>query len=89
MQACDVATTVSPSYANEVSDHSSVRDNQHKFMGIINGIDTEIWNPSDDEFLPMNYDSTEAVEGKAAAKKVRHNPKHPANPKPYTLNPKP
>ena len=51
----------------EVANHGSVRDHQEKFMGIINGIDFEMWDPADDEFLPMNYDSTSVIEGK-----VRH-----------------
>ena len=72
-QACDFATTVSPSYAMEVADHGSVRDHQHKFTGIINGIDYGIWDPSDNEFLPMSYSALDVVEGKAAAKKVRYN----------------
>lgn len=36
----------------------------HKFMGIRNGIDTELWSPSDNKFLPMNYDASNVEEGK-------------------------
>jgi starch synthase len=68
MRATDFGTTVSPSYAIEVANHGSVRDQQHKFVGITNGIDTDIWNPMEDEFLPMCYDEMNVVEGKAAAK---------------------
>ena len=52
---------VSPSYAEEVANHGSVRDMQHKFAGIINGIDTNIWNPMESEFLPMSYDALNVV----------------------------
>jgi glycogen synthase len=45
MREATVATTVSPTYAEEVAGHGAVRDHSHKFMGIINGIDYGIWNP--------------------------------------------
>ena len=61
-------TTVSPSYASEVGGHPSVNPHTGKFSGIINGIDTDIWDPMDDQFLPMAYSSENAVEGKEAAR---------------------
>jgi len=68
MAAADIGTTVSPSYAQEVKHHGSVSQHQHKFTGIINGIDYTIWDPSNDIFIPSPYDFQTVVEGKAAAK---------------------
>ena len=48
-------TTVSPTYADEVRSHHAVEPSRETFVGIRNGIDTEIWNPSADQFLPANY----------------------------------
>jgi len=67
MEACDIATTVSPTYANEVRDHGAVQHAQRKFVGIRNGIDTDIWDPSVDEFLPLTYDASTVTAGKRAA----------------------
>jgi starch synthase len=63
-----LTTTVSPSYAGEVSGHPAVRDNLHKFHGVRNGIDTEIWDPSTDQFLPMNYSADNHEDGKRRAR---------------------
>lgn len=68
MQAAQVGTTVSPTYAAEVSGHPSVAPHMNKFFGIINGIDMDIWDPQSDQFLPRNFGVNEAEEGKAAAK---------------------
>lgn len=38
-------TTVSPTYAFEVGGHPALAGNTHKFMGILNGIDPELWDP--------------------------------------------
>ena len=63
-----MTTTVSPSYAGEVSGHPAVSGNLHKFHGVRNGIDPEIWNPATDNFIPMKYDSDSVVKGKKAAR---------------------
>jgi len=68
MGACDVATTVSPTYAQEVSGHPAIAPYHEKFYGIRNGIDPDIWNPADDKFLPRGYTVDDMVQGKAAAK---------------------
>ena len=67
MASCDIATTVSPTYADEVRSHHAVAPSHEKFIGIRNGIDTDIWNPSADEFLPQAYDASTADDGKRAA----------------------
>ncbi|CAI7814296.1 unnamed protein product [Closterium sp. NIES-54] len=68
MAACDMATTVSPTYAAEISGHAAVAAHRAKFHGILNGIDPDLWDPMGDPFLPMKYSAVEVVEGKQAAK---------------------
>ncbi len=61
----DITTTVSPSYAREISEDPSfgrgmegvLRSKGGKVFGILNGIDTEIWNPATDNFIYREYDS--------------------------------
>ena len=69
MESCDIATTVSPTYADEVRSHHAVEPSRETFVGIRNGIDTEIWNPSADQFLPANYAAADVLEGKRLAAK--------------------
>ncbi len=75
----DLLTTVSPRYAMEIQTeafgeglHGLLRDRaaQGRLVGILNGIDYEVWNPQADEYLPVNYDSRTVVKGKAANKKA-------------------
>ncbi|KAI7836090.1 hypothetical protein COHA_010018 [Chlorella ohadii] len=65
---CQKFTTVSPSYAWEIGGHPAIAPNCGKLMGVRNGIDIDIWDPETDKFLPMNYNSENVVEGKAAAR---------------------
>lgn len=58
----DRITTVSPSYADEIlTEHYShglchiLRDNSHKLSGIINGIDTDKYDPKSDPNIAQNY----------------------------------
>jgi len=70
----DKLTTVSPSYASELqSGHGYGLDgilveNAYKLSGIINGIDTKLYDPETDATIKKNY-SVDALEGKAANKK--------------------
>ena len=68
MGTCDIATTVSPTYAAEIGGHPSVAAHHDKFYGIRNGIDMDIWDPSADPFLPEGFTADSAQRGKAAAK---------------------
>lgn len=43
---------------------SAAAGNTAKFMGIRNGIDTEIWSPFENKYLPMSYDADTLEEGK-------------------------
>ena len=65
-----VGTTVSRTYAEEISGHPSVSGALGKFHGVVNGIDPDIWDPANDEFLPRFFDATDVVEGKAAAREA-------------------
>jgi starch synthase len=60
----DQVTTVSPTYARETqtAEHGAGLDGvlravAFKYHGILNGIDTEEWNPATDPLLPANYDA--------------------------------
>ncbi|GJN39488.1 hypothetical protein PR202_gb28610 [Eleusine coracana subsp. coracana] len=70
MKYCDKATTVSNTYSREVSGHGAIAPHLGKFFGILNGIDPDIWDPFNDNFIPVHYTSENVVEGKRAAKKA-------------------
>lgn len=62
-------TTVSPSYLDEISFEMNgledlLRLERPKSIGILNGIDTEIWNPKTDSMLESNYDLKDFKAGK-------------------------
>ena len=48
VERAEVSTTVSPTYAVEISGHPGISPHLHKFYGIRNGIDVDIWDPSSD-----------------------------------------
>ena len=50
-------TTVSPSYALEVGGDPVLAPHRHKFMGVRNGIDSELWDPENNQFLPQQYNA--------------------------------
>jgi starch synthase len=71
----EMVTTVSPSYASEIQTpeygcglHGVLQNRGDDLVGILNGVDTEIWNPEIDQSLPRNYCSKTVTEGKAACK---------------------
>ena len=67
-------TTVSPTYAREALNGSAgflgktLLKERTKFSGVINGVDTEIWDARLDNFLPANF-KPGTMEGKALCKK--------------------
>lgn len=66
-------TTVSPSYLDEISDNANGLENLLRFerpksIGILNGIDTDIWNTQTDEMLHANYTLKNFKKGKATNK---------------------
>lgn len=70
MRYCDKATTVSNTYSKEVSGHGAIVPHLGKFYGILNGIDPDIWDPYNDNFIPVHYTCENVVEGKRAAKRA-------------------
>ncbi|WP_462266917.1 glycogen synthase [Mucilaginibacter sp.] len=60
VKCCNAYTAVSPSYLQELAGHSNGLEylfflERAKGSGIINGIDTEVWNPATDAALVANY----------------------------------
>lgn len=58
----DAITTVSPSYADEITTPEDgmgldglLRLRRDRLSGIVNGIDTDIWNPASDPHLALTY----------------------------------
>jgi starch synthase len=58
----DVVTTVSPTYAREILQpeygfgfDGILRTRARDLVGILNGIDTDVWNPQTDPHLPVRY----------------------------------
>lgn len=71
----DQLTTVSPTYADELQRpeygcglDGLLRRRAAAFTGILNGIDTVVWNPATDPHLPAHYDSGNVDAGKRANK---------------------
>jgi starch synthase len=67
-------TTVSPSYMEELKYAANgleflLQSESHKCVGILNGIDTAVWNPKTDDSLVKNY-TTQSVESGKKANKV-------------------
>jgi len=72
----DAATTVSPSHAAELRTpeggfglHDHFRAMGDRFVGILNGIDDEFWNPATDPFLTVHF-APDDVEPKARCKRA-------------------
>jgi starch synthase len=70
----DYATTVSPTHAHELRTpaggfglHYSFMEMQDRFVGIVNGIDLDVWNPATDGEIAAPY-STDDLSGKATCK---------------------
>jgi starch synthase len=77
----DRVTTVSPRYALEIQTpefgaglDGVVKMRAEDLAGIVNGIDTAVWNPASDSSLPANYSAAD-LSGKALCRRellVRH-----------------
>lgn len=72
----DQLTTVSPSYAKEIQTEAFgfgmqglLSARQHALTGILNGIDTEVWNPASDPYLYKQYQQNR-ITGKKTVKRL-------------------
>lgn len=73
IKCCHAFNAVSRGYLEELFQsfrglESLVQQEHAKAYGIINGIDTEVWNPETDDFLDFNYSRENALAGKARNK---------------------
>lgn len=71
MVYADYITTVSPTYAQEITYpyygeklDGYIRDNQNKVTGIINGLDVDVYNPRTDPYIKKQYSAADARAGK-------------------------
>lgn len=71
----DLVSTVSPAYAREIQTEpfgcglqNVLQERQDRLFGVLNGIDTDAWNPQTDAALHRNYGVDDWQEGKAACK---------------------
>ena len=67
-------TTVSPSYMEELKFsanglESLLSHESAKAIGILNGIDSDVWNPDTDKYIIKNYKKASVESGKKANKK--------------------
>jgi len=61
----DLLGTVSPTYADEIQSSEEfghglegvLKSRRRDLVGILNGIDTDVWNPATDLHLPAHYDA--------------------------------
>lgn len=71
----DGITTVSPNYVNEITQSPGgnglegvLRSRWNSLWGIVNGIDTDEWNPETDPLLPYNYNVESVFQQKPLCK---------------------
>jgi starch synthase len=76
LQFADRITTVSPTYAVEIQQDEQgmglgglLRERSADLMGILNGIDTSVWNPATDPRIASHY-SIDNLQSRAANKAV-------------------
>ena len=72
----DRIVAVSPHYATEIQTPSGgfgldgpLRERRSVVTGILNGIDTDVWDPAHDDHLPATFDAGD-MEGKATCRSV-------------------
>lgn len=73
----DAVTTVSPSYADEICTpafgyglEGVLSSRRYKLTGILNGIDTDAWNPSTDPLIPYHFSAKRRNPGKRKNKQA-------------------
>jgi starch synthase len=73
IKCASAVTTVSPNFLNEINNFGYGLESlfnlvRHKSKGILNGIDTEAWNPEKDKMVSANYSIRTVEKGKQANK---------------------
>jgi len=76
----DLVSTVSPTYAREIQESTELsfglngvlHDRKEPVLGILNGIDYDVWNPLADLLIPARFSgrSDESLEGKSIDKRA-------------------
>ncbi len=76
LRFADHITTVSPTYAKEITTHAFgcglegvMRSREGHISGILNGIDTDIWNPATDPAIAARYEAAQ-MQGKQACRQA-------------------
>lgn len=71
----DAMSTVSPTYALEIQTPEQghgldglLRSRSNRLFGVLNGIDTNVWDPRTDPALPSGYDESTIDAGKGAVR---------------------
>ena len=74
----DTVTTVSPGFVAELKSEATsfglsgpLRARGDRFVGILNGIDTEVWDPGSDPHLPVRYGAESATRKRTNAAALR------------------
>lgn len=75
----DQLSTVSPTYAKEIQTEAFgfglqglIQARQHQLTGILNGIDTDEWNPATDPHLPYPYTSQSLATKQEVKTQLQH-----------------
>ncbi|MDR3265581.1 MAG: glycogen synthase, partial [Synergistaceae bacterium] len=76
LETSDLINTLSPTYAREVTDpwyghglYDLLREKRDKLRGILNGMDTEAYDPVTDAEIAFRYDASNFERGRAMCKK--------------------
>jgi starch synthase len=76
LEAADMLSTVSPRYGFEIQTAENgygldwlLRQRSNRLLGILNGVDYEVWNPETDPHLPAHFNAND-FRGKAECKKA-------------------
>ena len=79
LRYADAITTVSPTYAREIQSeplgfglHGVLAARKDAVTGIINGIDTELWDPSTDALIPQQYDAASLAAKRVNTRALQH-----------------
>ena len=89
----DVVTTVSPTYAKEIAKgvHGKrvvevFKRRKDHMIGILNGLDTRVWDPKTDLSLPIQYEEDSVSSAKRVIKEqLQKNSEIPVHIKPFDL----